>query len=103
LRRSEERYRLLFEKNPLPMWVYDTETLAFLAVNIAAQDHYGYSAREFLTMTISDIRPREDADALVDNLDQPMETIDKADVLKHRRKDGAIINVEVTSHELIFD
>ncbi len=48
LRDSEGRYRLLFESNPFPMWVYDTETLAFLAVNDAAMRRYGYSSEEFL-------------------------------------------------------
>ena len=48
--RSEHRYRMLFERNPLPMWVYDVETLAFLAVNDAAVRHYGYSREEFLAM-----------------------------------------------------
>src|SRR4029453_13257502 len=60
LRESEEQYRLLFESNPHAMWVYDRETLHFLAVNDAAVDHYGYSREEFLTMTIRDIRPTED-------------------------------------------
>ena len=62
LERSEERYRLLFEANPLPMWVYDADTLRFLAVNDAAVRHYGYTSSEFLSMTITDIRPREDVD-----------------------------------------
>jgi PAS domain-containing protein len=56
LRETEERYRLLFETNPLPMWVYDRDTLGFLAVNEAAVAHYGYSRDEFLSMTIKDIK-----------------------------------------------
>src|SRR6185295_3779479 len=55
LRDSEKRYRLLFESNPFPMWVYDLETLSFLAVNEAAVRRYDYSSEEFLTMTIKDI------------------------------------------------
>jgi len=103
LRRSEERYRLLFEKNPLPMWVYDVDTLIFLAVNIAAEEHYGYSAEEFRTMTIKDIRPAEDAAALEANLSQTPGMIDVGDEWRHKKKDGSIINVEVTSHALMFD
>lgn len=57
---SESQYRLLFESNPLPMWVYDVDSLRFLAVNAAAIHQYGYSEREFLGMTIADIRPSED-------------------------------------------
>ncbi|HEY2154339.1 MAG TPA: PAS domain S-box protein, partial [Isosphaeraceae bacterium] len=56
LRDSEERYRTLFESNPLPMWVYDVETLGFLAVNAAAVRRYGYTRDEFLAMRITDIR-----------------------------------------------
>src|SRR6185369_4927791 len=60
LRKSEAQYRLLFESNPHPMWVYDLENRRFLAVNNAAVERYGYSRAEFLTITINDIRPVED-------------------------------------------
>ena len=59
LRDSEERYRLLFESTPQPIWVYNEETLAFLAVNEAATRTYGFTRDEFLSMTINDIRPSE--------------------------------------------
>src|SRR4029077_12288347 len=68
LRESEERYRTLFESNPNPMWVYDLETLSFLAVNAAAVRHYGYSQGEFLTMTLKDIRPSEEVPRLMEDL-----------------------------------
>jgi len=55
-----ESYRLLFEKNPLPMWVFDIETLRFLDVNDAAVQKYGYSRSDFLAMTLGYIGPRED-------------------------------------------
>ena len=56
---------MLFEASPTPMWVYDADTLAFLAVNDAAIRHYGYSRDEFLAMTIKDIRPAEDVPRLL--------------------------------------
>ena len=59
MRASEEQYRLLFESNPLAMWVYDLETLRFLAVNNATVEQYGYSREQFLDMTIEQIRPPE--------------------------------------------
>jgi PAS domain S-box-containing protein len=102
LRESEERYRLLFENNPFPMWVYDLATLQFLAVNDAAILHYGYSRKEFLSMTIRDIRPPEALPALMKNLAENPARMDSADVWQHRKKSGTPINVEVTSHELIF-
>ncbi len=98
-----ETYRLLFENNPQPMWVYDLETLAFLAVNQAAIHHYGYSIAEFLAMTIADIRPPEDIPAMqqeVANLDVQGYVI--SGLWRHQKKDGTIIDVEVTSNALTF-
>ena len=103
LRESEERYRLLFESNPQPMWVYDLETLAFLAINQAAVRHYRYSREEFLGMTIKDIHPEEDIPALVASVRNGSSGVDSAGPCRHRMKDGSIIEVEVTAHPLVFD
>ncbi|MEG4631058.1 CHASE4 domain-containing protein [Microcoleus sp. AR_TQ3_B6] len=103
LRASEERYRLLFKNNPHPMWVYDLETLKFIAVNQAAVQHYGYTRDEFLNMTIADIRPRQDVPKLVENISQVDVGIEFAGVWQHLKKDGTIIDVEITSYALIFD
>ncbi|HEX5773113.1 MAG TPA: ATP-binding protein [Geomobilimonas sp.] len=103
LRAAEVRYRILFESNPHPMWVYDLETLAFLATNDAAVTHYGYSREEFLAMTIKDIRPPEDLPRLIDNIAHVTEGLDDAGIWQHRKKDGTLIDVEITSHTLTFD
>ncbi|MCU0543773.1 MAG: PAS domain S-box protein [Oscillatoriaceae cyanobacterium Prado104] len=103
LRASEERYRLLFKNNPHPMWVYDLETLQFIAVNEAAVQHYGYTRDEFLNMTIADIRPAEDIPLLLDNISQVDGGIDFAGVWRHRLKNGTIIDVEITSYAMMFD
>ena len=66
LKQKDLKFRLLFEDNPLPMWVFDKETLSFLEANHAAVVHYGYTREEFLSMTIADIRPPEDVDRLKD-------------------------------------
>jgi two-component system cell cycle sensor histidine kinase/response regulator CckA len=102
LRKSEEQYRLLFDTNPLPMWVFDRDTLAFLAVNEAAVRHYGFSRREFFAMTIKDIMPEEDIPALLGAVFQPSEGLSSTEVWRHRKKDGTVIDVEVTSHGLSF-
>jgi two-component system cell cycle sensor histidine kinase/response regulator CckA len=102
LQESEERYRLLFESNPQPMWVYDLETLAFLAVNESAVRHYGYSREEFLGMTIKDIRPAEDLPAFHDSIARTADGVDAAGIWRHLKKDGSIIEVEITSHLLVF-
>ena len=103
LRESEWRYRLLFESNPQPMWVYDLETLSFLAVNDAAIRHYGYSLEDFLSMTIRDIRPAEDVPALLSKISQlNWESDLMASSWRHLKKDGTIIDVEITAHRLDF-
>ena len=63
LEESERRYSDLFQLSPQPMWVYDVESLQFVNVNNSAIKHYGYSYEEFLSMTITDIRPAEDVAA----------------------------------------
>lgn len=103
LSESEQRYKLLFESNPQPMWVYDLETLSFLMVNDAAVNHYGYSREEFLSMTLKDIRPVEDMPILTDRLTQETRPLQKSYGWRHRKKDGTLIDVEVTSHVMQFD
>ena len=98
LRESEHRYRTLFEMNPLPMWVYDYETLWFTDVNDAAVRHYGYSRAEFLRMTIADIRPPEEHAAMREAL-RTAEGHRGPSHFRHRRKSGEVIDVEITSFE----
>ncbi|MEG4864662.1 MULTISPECIES: sensor histidine kinase [unclassified Microcoleus] len=103
LRASEERYKLLFKYNPHPMWVYDLETLEFIAVNQAAIHHYGYTREEFLDMTVADIYPPQELPRLLQNISQVDADIDFASLWQHQKKDGRIIDVEITSYALIFD
>lgn len=99
LRDSEERYKLLFESTPQPIWVYNEDTLAFLAVNEAATRTYGFTRDEFLSMTVNDIRPREDIPTLI---------IKSTDLVisspwRHKTKDDRTIYVEMSSHPVVFD
>ncbi|MGQ0649674.1 MAG: HD domain-containing phosphohydrolase [Gemmatimonadaceae bacterium] len=95
-----ERYRLLFDRNPVPMWLFDRETHAFLDVNEAAVRHYGYSRDEFLAMTLWDIRPVEDIPHLVAALSEPIDGPNRNRYWKHRRKDGSFIDVEVARTDI---
>ena len=99
LRDSEQQYRLLFHSNPNPVWVFDMETQAFLEVNEAAIQHYGYSREEFLAMTILEIRSPEEnrphTTAIPDAAVQGR-------IWRHRRKDGSLIDVEVIWAPMIF-
>ena len=96
---SEARYRLLFERNPHPMWVYSRQTLAFLAVNEAAVRHYGYCREEFLAMTLLDIRPAEDHDAARQTLACPQ----VCSRWRHQTRTGEILWVEITSDRLVWE
>jgi PAS domain S-box-containing protein len=91
----------MFEDSPNPMWVYDVETLRFLAVNDAAIHHYGYARDEFLSMTLIDIRRPEDVPALLEGL-PAIETpkFTRSGDFKHRKKDGTLIEMRIESHEL---
>ena len=100
---AEEQWRLLFSANPYPMWVYDTETLAFLAVNEAAVSRYGWSRDEFLARTLLDIRPEGQHTKLRATLAELSEAAHKSDGWQHRGKDGVPFEVEITSSAVNFD
>jgi diguanylate cyclase (GGDEF)-like protein/PAS domain S-box-containing protein len=100
VRDSEHRYRALFESNPLPMWVYDFETLRFLNVNDAAVRYYGYTRDEFLAMTIADIRPREEVPVMLAALNG-IEERSNARHFRHTKRDGSVIDVEISSFEFL--
>jgi two-component system, cell cycle sensor histidine kinase and response regulator CckA len=100
---ADQRYGMLFGSNPQPMWVFDAETLSFLAVNDAAVRHYGYNREEFLGMTIMDLLPPEDAPGLHHGLERT--GLQRGDVAlaQHQRKDGTIVDMELVSHEMELD
>src|SRR5207244_752246 len=85
---------------PYPVWVYDPETLAFLAVNQAAIDRYGFSREEFLSMTIKDIRPAHDVATLLHDVS---ESSSETTRWRHRKKNGAEIDVEITARSISFN
>jgi PAS domain S-box-containing protein len=99
---SEQRYRMLFDIHPHPMWVVDSNTLAFLAVNEAAIRHYGYSREEFLSMTADQIRPAEDVGELLKAFQDQSRSYMRR-VMRHRRKNGELMDVEIVSFNLEFD
>lgn len=107
LRQSEKQYRLLFEKNPHPMWVIDDKTNIFLAVNDAAVSHYGYSREEFLKMTIFDLHLTKNIPSLIKFIKNDVRAVintelGSAGVWPHRKKDGSIIDVEVRRNKIHF-
>jgi two-component system cell cycle sensor histidine kinase/response regulator CckA len=106
LRESEARFRELFERNPLPMWVYDPETLGFLDVNEAAIRRYGWTREDFLGMTLDDVSPPEHH-GLLSRAIAPLRATRWLGRLfvgqvVHRAKDGRYFDVEVTSDAVAF-
>ncbi len=103
LQKSEEQYRLLFKDNPNSMWVYDLETLSFLAVNDSAVQHYGYTKEAFLEMTIKDLHPSEDrgmVDHIVSNIRGDYRRIG---IWRHQKSNGDVIDVEIVTYDIDFN
>jgi two-component system, NarL family, sensor histidine kinase UhpB len=99
LRISEEKYRNTFYQSPLPTWIYDRNSLEFLEVNDAAVKMYGYTRKEFLRLTLKDIRPKEEISRLLHSLNKP-EAGHK--LWKHLKKNGDILMVEVTHYPVNY-
>lgn len=102
LRESGEKYRHLFENNPEPMWIYDPDTLELVEVNQAAIDHYGYSEKEFLNMSLVDIRPEEEIKALKQNVKDNRGRVSYSEVWKHLKKDGSEIIVKLSAADVKY-
>ena len=95
-------FQTIFENSPQPMYVYDLETFKFLAVNNATVEHYGYTREEFLSMSIEEIRPPEEVSRLVHMISQLGLGVQHLGSWKHRRKDGSLMDVEISSHGVLF-
>ncbi|MDR3628608.1 MAG: PAS domain S-box protein [Ignavibacteriaceae bacterium] len=97
-----KQYKVLFDGNPLPTWIYDSESLKFLAVNETAIDHYQYSKEEFLNMDITEVRPREDVQKILEVVPE-LKKGKHIGISRHKKKDGTIIDVEINSYALEFE
>lgn len=105
LQKSEKRYSEFFQLNPLPIWVYDLETLEFMDINNAAIVHYGYSREEFLSMTIREIRPLDQVQFMEEYVRKSREGIPfpPKGIFTHKKKNGELIKIEATNNNLIFN
>lgn len=103
LEASRENYRKIFDRNPMPICIWDLETKRFLEVNETMVHHYGYSREEFLSMTVLDIRPPEDVDDFLEHVATLMPGYRKESRLFfHRKKDGSSIKVLNISYDIEF-
>lgn len=103
LKESEEKYRNLFHLSPIPMWVFDVETLEFLNVNSAAIKHYGYSREEFYSMTISNIKHDEEISPVEKVIKEIKGQNSYHGTFKHKKKNGEIIYVDVQTSSIVFN
>ncbi|MDZ7808291.1 MAG: PAS domain S-box protein [Gracilimonas sp.] len=103
LSESEHNYRLLFQKSPQPMWIYDPETLKIIEVNDAAIKHYGFSRKEFYGMTLLDIRPKEDRKQFLNIVKGYVENnVTETTEWRHITKNKKIIDVRITSSSINY-
>lgn len=103
LRAAQEQFRVMFRENPIPMWVYDEETLFFLEVNEAATRRYGWSREEFLRRRITDIRPPEEIPELLQVLKTRPQGMYGTRAWRHRLADGSVVRVTIASHQVRFN
>lgn len=96
-------YQLLFEQNPLPMWVYDAQTLRLLAANEAALDRYGYEKHEFVTMTVLDLHHPDHVGEFQEHHKQPLRERALERPWRHKSRDGTLIEVETQTREIEFE
>ncbi|ERM80739.1 hypothetical protein P872_21220 [Rhodonellum psychrophilum GCM71 = DSM 17998] len=102
LKASEEKYRRLFNTSPLPKWIYDLNTFQILDVNPTALDHYGYKREEFLSLTMTSIKPLEEVPRLIQLHEKTRHLQERISfgVFTHKKKDGELMRMDVTGHPL---
>ncbi|WP_407429613.1 PAS domain S-box protein [Arcticibacter sp.] len=103
LKDSEYTYRYLFLNNPNPLWIYDRETLAFMAVNNAAISEYGFTEEEFLSMKITEIRPEEEVPRLLSSIVGVKGVHSRTKGWKHRTKNGKLLDVIISGHGIVYN
>lgn len=92
------QYKRLYQMHPIPMWIYEKDTLRFLSVNHAAVNTYGYTEKEFRQLTIKDIRESGEIDKLMDNVRINCSGAEYRGIWQHRKKNGETFYVEIYAH-----
>lgn len=103
LMQSEQKYKLIFNNNPLPMWMTSLPGLDIIDVNEAAIKQYGYSREEFLKLNTRQLRPAEDLEYFLAEVGKMLPDRINLRIWRHKRKDGSVIHVETYSHEIIYE
>ncbi|HZI54594.1 MAG TPA: PAS domain S-box protein, partial [Chitinophagaceae bacterium] len=102
LRASEQKYKLLFESNPLPMWMLSLPDYKFIDVNSVALLQYGYTREEFLNLSVLDLRPAEDIEKFKASTTRDFRGVYHAGIWRHKRKNGTIMYVDIVTHDILY-
>jgi len=103
LRSSEQKYKLLFESNPMPMWMISKDDLSVIAANQAAANLYGYTKDELLNMDVTAFRPNEDSEQQLERYKKEASGVGDLGTIRHLKKDGSIIYVQIIAHDIVFE
>jgi PAS domain S-box-containing protein len=103
LKSSEQKYKLLFESNPLPLWMIAKDDLSIIAANEAAANLYGYTKDELLNMSVTALRPVEDLELQHEHYRVAASDLIDTGIVRHIKKDGSIILVQITAHDIVFN
>ncbi|MGC4034349.1 MAG: PAS domain S-box protein [Chitinophagaceae bacterium] len=102
LRVSEQKYRLLFEWNPMPMWMVSLPDFTFIDVNNAAVNHYGYTKEQFLALHIEDLSPEDQIPRLRKAVKNDFQQVTEMGIWQHKKKSGELIFVEIITHDITY-
>ncbi len=100
---SEQKYKLLFESNPVPLWMIAKDDMTIIAVNDTAANLYGYSKEELLNNSAKIMRPKEDLDKQREGYRRDVNTSTDIGVVRHLKKDGTVMFIQIIAHDIIFD
>jgi PAS domain S-box-containing protein len=102
LKASEEQYRFLFTENPQPMWVFDRDSLQFLAVNSAALRLYGFSRERFGSMSAKELQPAEELPKFLEDVARPSQGVEQRGIWRHLKQDGTQAEVELSVTDFTY-
>jgi len=102
LRESQETYRLLFENNPIPMYIREKDSFQIVGVNQSAVNHFGYSEEEFLQMKVTQLHPADEVEALLNSIIENDGNYNIPEIFRHICKNGKVVYVECRVREMIF-
>ena len=103
LRSSEQKYKLIFESNPSPLWMIAKDDLSIIAVNETAVNLYGYTKDELLNMSVKELRPPDELDEQLQTFKKEMVDSTDLGIIRQVKKDGTIFFVQLISHDIVFE